>query len=464
MPKLTKRFVDLLQPLNKDRFEWDDDLPGFGIRVKPSGVKSYMIQYRQGGRSRRLTLGRHGVLTAEEARKFARQQLGNVAHGKDPAKERQEDRQAPTMKELAQDYMERHAIPNKRPSSIRNDQYMLDNIILPKLGSSKVAEVKRRDIESLLLAMRDTPYQANRVRALLSKMFSLAVSWDWRTDNPAQGIKKYQEQKRDRWLKEDELKRLIAVLDNHPNQKIANIVRLLILTGARKGEVFTDTWDQFDLERGVWTKPAHTTKQKQTEHTPLSQQAVTLLTDIKAAADPDIPYVFPGEVPGQPITDIKRFWNEVRTAANLGDTRLHDLRHTFASHLVSGGVSLPIVGRLLGHTQPQTTQRYAHLADDPLREAVNGFGGGGKFRRETLGASPIRQTGPWACCPCCSINVKSGGSGRTAPIPADTSKNTRNKSVSASFRKRSSNAFGRPWTYPRKTKAKVLQLATPSAC
>ena len=321
-----------------------------------------------------MTLGRHGVLTADEARKLARLQLGNVAHGKDPAKERTDERRAPTVKELAQDYMDRHALPNKRPSSIRNDRQMLDNIILPKLSPFKVVEVTRRDIESILLAMKDTPYRANRVRALLSKMFSLAVGWGWRSDNPVLGIEKFQEAKRDRWLDNDELQRLISVLETHPNQKCANIVRLLILTGARKGEAFSATWDQFNLERGIWTKPAHATKQNRMEHVPLSQQAVVLLSDIRAAADTRTPYVFPGDVPGQPITCIKKFWREVRTAANLPDVRLHDLRHTFASHLVSSGVSLPIVGRLLGHSQAQTTQRYAHLADDPLREAANKFG------------------------------------------------------------------------------------------
>lgn len=380
MPKLTKRFVDIVQPLEKDRFAWDDDLPGFGLRIKPSGIKSYIVQYRHEGQSRRITLGRHGVLTAEEARKMARVELGRVAHGNDPARERQDARQAPTMKDLAEDYLERHAKPNNRPSTLRNNVAMIEQIILPKLKSRKVRDVSRRDIETLLLSLQDTPYRANRVRALLSKMFALAVSWEWREQNLVIGIPKFQEEKRDRWLNEEELKRLTNVLNVHPNQRAANVIRLLILTGARKSEALNATWDQFDLERGVWTKPAHTTKQKRTEHVPLSSATVELLSGMHASRTTDTPYLFPGDAPGKPLNCIKKFWDDVRIAAKIENCRVHDLRHTFASHLVSNGISLPIVGRLLGHTQPQTTQRYAHLADDPLRTALETINGNAVLR------------------------------------------------------------------------------------
>ncbi|MEH6526538.1 MAG: tyrosine-type recombinase/integrase [Sneathiella sp.] len=374
MPKLIKRFVDsapLPQPGEKDIMLWDEEIKGFGIRIKPTGVKSYLVQYRNDGRSRRLTLGKHGTITAEEARQLAKEHLGDVAKGNDPAEEKLQKRKAPTFAQLAEDYMERHAKPNKRPASIKTDQATIDKILLPKLANRKVREIRQRDIEQVILRLQKTPYRANRVRALLSKLFSLAESWGWCDKNPVRGVQKFPEHKRDRWLSEDELKRLALVLEHHPNKRAVTIVRLLILTGARRGELMKAKWEDFDLQRGVWSKPAHTTKQKRTEHVPLSEDALIILKDWLNDAPSKMSYIFPGDTSDQPITDIKHFWEGVREAADLADVRIHDLRHTFASHLVSSGVSLPIVGRLLGHTQPQTTQRYAHLADDPLREAAN---------------------------------------------------------------------------------------------
>jgi integrase len=185
---------------------------------------------------------------------------------------------------------------------------------------------------------------------------------------------RYEEQKRDRWLSDDELRRLCRVLDEHPNTRAANAVRLQLLTGARLGEVLTSRKEDFDLQRGVWTKPAHQTKQKRTEHLPLSAQALTLIASIIETRNPDSPFLFPGNKPGQPLHEIKKFWSTAMTQARLTNYRWHDNRHTYASHLVSSGLSLEIVGRLLGHTTATTTKRYAHLADDPLRAATDRFG------------------------------------------------------------------------------------------
>jgi hypothetical protein len=176
--KLTKRAVDNMKAALREQVVWDEALPGFGVRIKPTGVQSYIVQYRDraSGMSRRITLGQHGpLLTFDRARKEARAVLTDAMRGRDPVKERRLLRRSPTVAELAVDYIQRHAIPNKREKSIRDDQSMLNKIILPALGSKKVSEVTRRDIEPIHLALRDRPYQANRVLALLSKMFT----WLW---------------------------------------------------------------------------------------------------------------------------------------------------------------------------------------------------------------------------------------------------------------------------------------------
>jgi integrase len=257
---------------------------------------------------------------------------------------------------------------------VGDDRAMLDNIILPKLGAKKVASIGRREIEAIQIAMTDRPYQANRVLSLLSKMFNLAVEWQWRPDNPAKGIERYEEQKRDRWLSDDEFRRLCTVLDDHLNTRAANAVRLQLLTGARLGEVLSSRKGDFDLQRGVWTKPSHQTKQKRTEHIPLSAQALVLIASMVETSDADSPFLFPGNKPGQPLSEIKKFWSAVMRKAGITNYRRHDNRHTYASHLVSSGLCLEIVGRLLGHTTATTTKRYAHLADDPLRAATDKFG------------------------------------------------------------------------------------------
>ncbi len=375
MPKLIKSIVEAVKPDPKrDVFVWDTQLPGFGLRVYPSGRRKYVVQYRtKGNRQRRAVLGSHGTLTAEQARSMARGMLAQVSGGGDPAGDIKAAREAPTVADLATDYLERHAIPNKRPASVKNDQSMLVRVILPRLGKVKAAAVTRRDVEVVHNGLRSTPYFANRVLALLSKMFSLAVAWGWRADNPAKGIPRFPEDKRERWLNADELTRLWSVLEEHPNHRSANAVKLMILTGSRRGEVLMASWDQFDLARGVWTKPSHHTKQKRTEHVPLSGPALALLAAMRAEAEPDPTYLFPGDEADKPLSDVNHFWQRVCRAAGLEKVRLHDLRHTYASRLVSEGVSLHIVGRLLGHTQPQTTARYAHLDDEALRRATDRF-------------------------------------------------------------------------------------------
>ncbi len=376
MPKITKRFVESITPDSKETLKyWDSDLKGFGVIVLPSGRRTYCIQYRNADRiKKRMKLGVHGQITTEEARVLAKKQLSQVIHGEDPVEQRKSEAGLPRMKDLAVQYFERHG-ERKRTKSQKEDQSMLDRFILPALGEKRVSQVTFYEIQTLHLKLKNTPYRANRILALLSKMFTLAVSWKWRTDNPVLGIERYQEEKRDRWLNDEELERFWTILDAYPTHLTSYVFKFLVLTGARKGEALQATWDQFDLEKGIWTKPAHLTKQNKKEHLPLSDKALEVLNVIKKLTPQSSTYVFPGKMDGKPLQEIKTFWKRVLKEAKLENVRIHDLRHTHASHLVSSGLSLSVVGKLLGHTQASTTQRYAHLADEPLKEAANLFAG-----------------------------------------------------------------------------------------
>ena len=407
--------LSLTPPSSGNRIQYDEEIPGFGARITSSGVISFILNYRVNGRERRYTIGRHPELTALAARERAIQLRGKLLDGIDPLQQRIDARSDPTMDDLANDFLERYAKAHKRASSIRNDRQMLQNTILPRIGSIRVRAVTRRDIETLHHGLKETPYRANRVLALLSKMFTLAMEWGWRADNVVKGIPRYPEDRRETWLTTEQVEALLVALDNYSDQSAANAIRLLILTGAREGEVLSATWDQFDLKRGIWTKPSHHTKQKKIEYTPLSKTAVQLLQRMNASRTS--PALFPAGHNGKressrPHHDtdrggsaaknatrvtIWRPWVQVCKAAGLATAeqipgkrkkflmiwkptiRIHDLRHTFASHLVSSGESLHIVGKLLGHTLPQTTARYAHIADGALRDAANRFSEGLKI-------------------------------------------------------------------------------------
>ena len=283
--------------------------------------------------------------------------------------ERHQARAVPTMRTFAKTYLAQNAAKKR---SAGEDEAMLRIHILPEPGQLKVDGVRRTDLRHLHRKITETgyPYRANRVLALLSRMFALASQEDeLREDNPAVGIERNPEERRERYLSTREIQRLNETLDRAEDQQAANAVRLLLLTGARRGEALNATWDQFDLEASLWIKPSSHTKEKKPHRVPLSDEAVQVLRDQRQRA-PHSRYVFPGKTNYRALSTLKSFWNRVRKEAQVEDVRLHDLRHTYASLLASHGLSLPVVGALLGHTQAATTDRYAHLLDEPLRAAT----------------------------------------------------------------------------------------------
>lgn len=373
MPKLTKRTVDAAECRKTEYFVWDDELSGFGLRVLPSGRKRYVVQYRAGRRSRRMSLGPSNVLTCEQARTRAITIVAAVRNGDDPAAKRDADRQALTIVELADRFDKEHIALRLKESTAKGYRRMLDRVIIPALGRHRVTEVTRADIAKLHHDMRHIPYDANRCLEIVSKMFNLAEMWGLRPDgtNPRKHIRKYQEEKRERFLSGAELKRVGEVLREMEDEGIELpsaivAVRLLVLTGCRLNEIMRLKWDYVDFDAGALRLPDSKSGAKTVQ---LGWHALELLKTAQRAEDN--PWVIKGTIPGAPLCDLQSFWQRVRARAGLKDVRIHDLRHTFASVAVASGQGLPMIGKLLGHTQVQTTARYAHLAGEPIKIAAD---------------------------------------------------------------------------------------------
>lgn len=373
--RLTDAAVRTAAPPGRgQRFLWDADIKGFALRVTARGSKAFVLDYRSKGRQRRITIGRYPDWTVMAAREEAKTMKRAVNRGEDPMAERHAEAAAPNMRDLWERYRSDHLL-SKAARTQADERSMWERLILPALGTTRVADVTHDEVEALhrhITAQRGTPIRANRTVEVVRKAFNLGIRWGWRVDNPASGVRSNPEHKRTRYLSQQELARLSSALAEHAEEVSANAIRFLMLTGARRGEVLNARWDHFNLEAGVWVKPSAHTKQRREHRVPLSAPALVLLSDLKQKAEG--PFVFPGKAPDQPLTDVKRTWVAVCRKANVKDARLHDLRHSFASILVSRGASLPLIGALLGHTQVTTTARYAHLYDEPLREAVDQVG------------------------------------------------------------------------------------------
>nr|WP_029927350.1 site-specific integrase [Ochrobactrum sp. UNC390CL2Tsu3S39] len=399
--KITDTLIKTLPAPGKgQRITYDTDVKGFGVRVTAAGARSFILNYRtRSGRERRYTIGSFPDWKASAARTEASELKMRIDRGEDPMAEVEADRNAKTVADLCNEFEQRH-LTKVRPATKRDYEALIRREILPAMKHLKVAEVTFSDVDDLhrKITKRGATYLANRTVAILSKMFSLAMKWGWRDNasgNPAKGIERNQEAKRHRYLTPKELARLTGALAQHDDVQATNIIRLLLLTGARRNEVQSVKWADIDFEAGVWTKPGSTTKQKTTHRVPLSAPALQLLVALRAKADKakvTSEYIFPGRGNKNHRLELKKDWRELCIAADLVDTkteidakgqervivtpnaRLHDLRHTYASVLASAGLSLPIIGALLGHSQPATTARYSHLMDDPLRQATERVG------------------------------------------------------------------------------------------
>lgn len=375
--KLTKRGIEGLTYAGDGTsadIRWDTELKGFGVRVFPSGECSFVLRYTlPTGRKRTVTLGRFGELTVEKARQQALALKLAARQGEDPVETRKAARHAITVAELAERYMAEHAAPKKKPRSVAEDRRLLRLHVLPALGTRPVRDVSRSDVQQLHHRMRETPGAANRTLALLSTMMGLAEKWGLRPDgsNPTRHVTKFRELARERYLSAEEYQRLGAVLAEASTTRtespfVLGALQVLLLTGARLSEILTLQWAWIDQERGALRLPDSKTGAKVI---PLSIEALAVLRALPRVEGN--PYVFVGERAGRHLVNIQKPWRRIRAKAGLGDVRIHDLRHSFASVAAADQLSLHMIGKMLGHRQAATTARYAHLHEAAVHEAAS---------------------------------------------------------------------------------------------
>jgi integrase len=400
--RITKRVVDCLEARSREFTVWDAQMPGFGVRVRPTGAKSYVVVYRAGaGRLapvRRYTIGRTGKLTPEAARSRAKALLGEVANGRDPACEKTTERGTPTIDGLIDRFLNEHIGPKRKSGTAAFYRHILTKIVRPELGAAKADKLTRAQIAKLHAKLQRTPFQANRVLAVMGSMYAFAgrVGAVPEGTNPTRKIDKFKEHRRERFLTSEELERLGSAIreaetaglpwdvnTGTPNARhlvkpsnrytkigpsAAAALRLLLFTGCRLREILRLKWEHVDLERGVLFLADSKTGRKTVI---LNAPALAVLQSLDRIGS----YVVLGDDAEKPRSDLKRPWEAVSRHAGLPGVRLHDLRHTYASFGAGGGLGLPIIGKLLGHSQAATTARYAHLDNDPLRRAAEAIGG-----------------------------------------------------------------------------------------
>ena len=378
MLKLTKRSVEALKVKERDFIAFDAELPGFGIRVMPSGKQFFLIQYRIHGRSRRVDARAVRSGDGRNRRREAMRLLGKVRGMRnDPAAARDAERQAIAIKQLGERFLDEHVRVRCKPSTQAEYRRSIDLFINPFFGEQRARSVVTADVAELHSSMAHIPYQANRTLGVLSKMMNLAELWGIRDKhtNPCEDIERFPGRKRERFLSGQELARLGAALalpESEGGESLYAVAAftLLVLTGCRLGEIQKLEWRHVELDAGELRLPDSKTGAK-TIH--LGDAALAILRDLPRL--PGNPFVIAGKKEDAYLTDLQHPWQRVRKLAGLEDVRIHDLRHTFASGGLAAGEGLPMIGKLLGHTQVQTTARYAHLAADPIKAAANKISG-----------------------------------------------------------------------------------------
>ncbi len=394
--RLTKRAVDAANAGDRTAIVWDDELRGFGLRVTPNGVKSYILNYRVGhGRNapmRRITIGKHGSpWTPESARREALRLKGNVTSGADPVAERKAVAKSMTLGDLCALYFAEGA-RHKKPSTLKSDEGRLRNHVLPLLGRRRIDQITRADVERMFIDVSEgrTAHPAPRARprgsvasggrgtagqalAVLGAVMSFAMARGLIDTNPVRGVKKPQARKMERFLSEAEIARLGEALEAEAARSgdpfPAAAVRLLLFTGCRRSEILTLRWDWIDFSRAMIFLPDSKTGRKAVY---LSAPALDLLANLPRIEHN--PFVIVGRHEGGRYVGIDKVWRRVRTAAALPELRIHDLRHSYASLGAAGGNSLLVLGKLLGHRNAATTERYSHLSADPMRAATEAIG------------------------------------------------------------------------------------------
>lgn len=402
--KLIKRNIDALLTPDKRHYVYDDELSGFALSVLPSGRKTFVAHYRLGGgrtgRQRRITIGVYGKITADEARTQAKEILAKAHLGEDVAEQRDELRASQTVGQLIDTWSRDGALINRRTGAprkqvnVNNEIALANHHIRRLLGSRTVDSLIKGDIQRLrtqiatgettvrrkgrsrgLIKVTGGQGTAVRTVRLFSSILSYAVDNGFIERNPALGIRLPASGRRHRYLSPEEVRNLGAVINRPAGSETAAtaaiIIKLLILTGARRSEIEGLKWSEVDFRFGMLRKETSKTGAK---IIPLARAALLILEEQRRWTSGNQVWVFPGQKGEGAFDGLGKEWNKVRKLAGIADVRIHDLRHTFASFGAGGGVGLPLIGGILGHSQASTTQRYAHLADTPLRAAANVIG------------------------------------------------------------------------------------------